>query len=72
VPRFIKVGNVFLNLDQVVEVQNQSTGDGASCHVWLSDGRSHGFKDADAQSVLDAMVLQTTGRPVIPDEFPLP
>jgi hypothetical protein len=69
---FIKVGSVFLNLTQIVEVQDQSNGDGASCHVWLTDGRSHGFKESDAQALLDAMNAQTGDIVANMEDLPLP
>jgi hypothetical protein len=73
VTTFIKVGAIFLNVEQITEVQDQSNGDGISCHVWLTDGRSHGFKGAEAQSVLDAMTAtQSNGSAALMDELPLP
>jgi hypothetical protein len=73
VQNFIKIGNIVLNPDHIVEVQDQSNGDGAGCHVWLTDGRSHGFKGPDARSVLDAMLTtRTSDGAVLMNELPLP
>ena len=68
---FIKVGAIYLNVDRITEVQDQSNGDGASCHVWLVDGRSHGFKGDDAQTLLDAMMaIQANGSAALVDVPP--
>jgi hypothetical protein len=72
VPNFIRVGGLFLNVDQIVEVQDLSDGDGGSCHVWLTSGRNHGFKGSDASTLLDAMAKQTSGMDALLDRLPLP